>query len=242
MMDNVKQAKIKEFLENTALFYSIIKNKDDGEQSLDSIVKLLQVQHSMNKNALASLGVSFDDTARIREMNERIRQLELESAQSGDINFKKINQFIYYQQRILQDFLDEKGIFCSVDFTMTSNLKVSIDIYDRDVDYKPFYSENDDDAARQIDANNQKIERFKNNFELLTVKNKESQPINYYLLFSDNNIVKLEAIFNNYFNASISQIEYEVKVKNDGMVINNYTFCITNLDSSHLFNKVMSNY
>lgn len=241
-MDNVNQEKIKDFLDNTALFYSIIKNKDDGEQSLESIVKLLKLQHSMNKSVLTSLGVSFDDTTKIREMNQRIRQLELESAQNGDINFKKINQFIYYQQTILQEFLDAKGIFCSVDFIMTSNLKVSIDIYDRDVDYKPFYPENDDDAAHQIDANNQKIESFKNNFDLLTVRNKELQPINYYLLFSDENIEKLETLFNNYFNTSISQIEYEVKIKNDGMVINNYKFCITNLDSSHLFNKAMSNY
>jgi DNA transposition AAA+ family ATPase len=239
-MDNVNKQKIKDFLDNTALFYSLVKNKDENQQSLESIIELLKIQHSMNKHALMSLGVSFDDTNKIREMNQRIRQLESELAQNGDVNFKKANQFIYFEQTKLQDYLDEKGIFCSVEFIMTSNLKVSIHIYDRDVNYKPSYAENDDEAAQLIEDNNKKNEAFKNNFDLLTVNNKNDEPINYYLLFSNKNIEKLETMFNDYFNSRISQIEYEVKIKNDGMTIHDYNFSITNLDSSQLFSQAIT--
>ena len=229
-MDNVKKTSIENFLKNTSLFYSILKDKINNCESVDELVKLLEIQHSMNKHALMDLGVSFDDTTRIRTLNERIRNLETECAQQSDINFKKINQYINYTQNNLRTHLESYGLNAAVDIEATFNVKFKISIYNNNLKFSAFT------LQRVL------LESLRSNFDTFTSGKYSSNSGEEVINLTEKNLSKLQIIIEKLLGCDIESIKYELKGDKENFYIDTYSFTINTLDTSRCLADAMSSY
>jgi len=241
-MDNVKKTSIENFLKNTSLFYSILKDKINNCESVDELVKLLEIQHSMNKHALMDLGVSFDDTTRIRTLNQRIRNLETECAQQSDINFKKINQYINYTQNNLRTHLESYGLNAAVDIEATFNVKFKISIYNNNLKFSAFYPRDEEDEKQQIQKQRILLESLRSNFDTFTSGKYSSNSGEEVINLTEKNLSKLQIIIEKLLGCDIESIKYELKGDKENFYIDTYSFTINTLDTSRCLADAMSSY
>lgn len=236
-MDKVVKENIEKFLSNTSLFYSILSDHIKNGKDENEIIQLLKMQHGMNKSAMMDLGVKFDDTITIRSLNERVRELESQLGADSDISIEKVNLFINELNNQFNHHMKENGIYASIDISSSSQIKVHMNIFSQDINYKPSYCNDEEDKQRQIDNHNVLLEKFMTNFETISAKQHGSRQC---LKFSERNIEKLNEVIYDFFKLYPDHFEYEIRPEETDMTISHYTFTLTTLDSHKNFARAMA--
>src|ERR1044071_93331 len=104
-MDLMVKKNIEKFLSNVSLFYSLLKDKIEKKEEVNEIVNLLEMQHSLNKGLLIDIGVQFDEQNKIRQLNEKVRNLEFKLGEQSNIDFSSISQYINTHNEKLSNIL-----------------------------------------------------------------------------------------------------------------------------------------
>jgi hypothetical protein len=215
-MDNTEKKNIEKFLSNTELFYSLVKNyaKDGGDSQ--QLLKLLRTQHTLNQSSLEDLGFVFDDTLKIRHLNQRVHQLEREQGQHSLLNFKEINKYIQYKSNSLREGLEALGIYSGVEMTVSSFFNIKIKLYT--VNRKRFglsvFDKNDKDVEEKNKKHELFLENRQKNFDTTWLIPKFSGHEENILLYTTKNIKTLENFFNDFLSAE------NEKVPNLGLELN----------------------
>lgn len=101
-MDNIKLSKMNKAISMFSIFFSIFKssaekyNKNGSEEELQKTVDLLVTQYRSLRYTLEDLGCNFDETGKIRGLNNEILSLEkkLNDKNKDIINSEAISIFI----------------------------------------------------------------------------------------------------------------------------------------------------
>lgn len=133
-MDNIKKSNLKESIEHTSMFFSIIQdyyNKMDAgtltDHEMKTMIKFMKDNHNSNKRNLELIGISFDDTGKIRSLNEQIRILESKLGNNEQLNPENISSYISNLESSLKNDMSTKyGLDVSFSVSMGSCLSIKI--------------------------------------------------------------------------------------------------------------------
>lgn len=238
-MDTVVKENIKKFLSNVGLFYSIIKDKLEKEpDDMEDIIPFLKMQHSSNKSLLIDLGVTFDDTTKIRALNEQVRSLEKQIGKESTIDFESISKMIDFKTKDLERQLQDIGIYASCSISVSSYLNISISIYSQDHQYSDSYSRNEDEKNEREKSHNDRLNKLMSNFETYT---STAYAKSEYILHSENNIEKIKQLVLHYFgHSTFATSEYESKIEDDRVYISKCVYSLPLIDSYKNFIATMN--
>lgn len=159
-LDEFQQKSINDYLSLTKMFIDIFSTKDFNEES----VSLMKQNHELMRIALQDLGVKFESHEKIKELKEKIRNMESNQNMEG-MSFNKISSYIDNLKKRVDNTLDAIGLSCSTSVSFTPNIKVLIDVFsseDREPN-KTFYRDKKD-FEKDIIKYKEKHKRFKENF------------------------------------------------------------------------------
>lgn len=240
-MDLMVKKNIEKFLSNVSLFYSLLKDKIDKKEEVDEIVNLLEMQHSLNKGLLIDIGVQFDEQNKIRQLNEKVRNLEFKLGEQSDIDFSSISQYINTHNEKLSNILKAQGLNCSVDLNVSSHIDIKINFYNIDHGYRDIcgFDKNEQERSKSELKHAQNLTNFKNNFETFeSDKFGRSESLRY----SISNTRKIAKIIQEYFGES-DYFKEEIKVHTlyGKPSISECLYSITLLDSDKTFADSLKN-
>lgn len=204
-LNKLQMERVKSYLQNSSLFQEIIMRYVEN-QDLNSLVKLLETNHSANKSILADLGVEFKDTDTIRRLNQEIRSLEKEKG-STELDFSAIASYLKVKKDNLRNHLEEHGISGSLEFNMSSCLDIKLKLYSQHKTpmskLKDFRSEEDFDSY--MEKEKKELDYFLTNYSTL-----ECDHGSYYLDNSKENIDKIKSLLEAFFNSSLNNFKYTI--------------------------------
>ena len=131
-MDSIQKKNLRESIDHTSLFFSIIKdyyNKlEEGaldESETDKMIDFMKNNHNSNKRILEMLGHSFDDTGKIRRLNERIHSLEKELGTNDKLTPQNISSYIDNLKRLKSEEMKTLyGIDTSMEVSISSYISI----------------------------------------------------------------------------------------------------------------------
>jgi hypothetical protein len=245
-MDNIQKKNLKESIEHTSLFFSIIQdyyNKMEAnelsENELDKMVEFMKNNHLSNKRSLENIGLSFDDTGKIRKLNEKIRSLEKKLGQNDLLTPENVSSYISniednYNKRIRNEY----GINVSFSISISSCISVNIKYIKACL---PLKDRKLNCYKNEEEYNKEKIKHdFCNNVASNSILEFSNEGDIY---FTENNISYFENAINSLFselgrvndiNHNVSFFKSKLKKGDKEMyIVRNSEFTVTTL-SSHL--------
>jgi len=194
-MSNFKLELLQKSIAHSNLFNEIVKDtflkfkKNPSSKEEGELLNLLSNQHNSNLMLLESLGLKFDNTGIIRELNNTIRELEDKLSEDPSTDIATISSYVAKLKKDIQQKINEDyGLDCSVNITISESVLLKIS-YLKSYSNKKLQA---DDYPNEF-AYNLACKRQ----ELLSEKSHDSD-----LIFTDSN----ELIFNEHNEAIIKDI------------------------------------
>lgn len=207
-LDNFKEEKVKEYLNHAALFFSLTKSMiTQATYSEEEILKLLRTNYESSRIFLSEMGVEFDDKATIRMLNQQIREMEEREGANSSISFESICSLVSHKTKALRDYLEEQGLYGSVDLKLSSCLDIEIKFYSQNTRLPSKSSYRTEESYLEaIKEDSERLVRFKENFDVYDAKEDDC----YYLTACESNIFKIKNLVEEFFKDTIIQFQYEV--------------------------------
>lgn len=226
-MDNVVAGKIKKFLENVNLMYSLVKSYYAGDHTAEEIISVLKMQHSANQALLSDLGYTPDHTVRIRELNEHVRTLEDRLGRQDDIGLEAIGRYMSVKTQDFREMLEKEGISANVCLEVSDYLDVKISIYSQQKLVSAsdhLYCNNEEELAELQRKRTEKFEAFTSGFDTQFTDKWGGE--RHYLLYTDKNVARITDLCNTFFDTQIMNPEFELMTLNSALHIREFKFVI----------------
>lgn len=245
-LSTIKLEKIKEYLQHSQLFHSLVVNYLENPDD-ENLIHLLKTNYRSNQSLLGELGVEFKEKDTIRELNTHIRELEAKVGQT-ELDFDLVCNFLQSKRKGLESHIRKYGLHGRIYMSIQHNLEVSFNLYTNSkkgfsklTDFKT--QEAYDNYVKELD---ERHNNFLNNFE--TCQRDEGE---YCLSNTDSNIKQLQSIFKEYFNEDLTNFKYNVAYhfekdnKNEKEMkfnISEISFSVLYLASSKSLHRAFSEY
>lgn len=241
-MNDFQEESIKRYIQNYNTFLYLLQSK--GNKSDEEVIRLLQDNHSMSRSLLIDLGVTFNEVDTIRNLNNRVR--ELESGQdSADMSYDKVSIYIKQISEKLKKDLSGLGLYALLSVNMTPNLEINIRIMSstpREGSRSNFRSEEEFEAYAQKKL--EEHQRFMTNFEVL---NRSSD--GFVVAYTNSNLAIIQDCVEKSIGCEVGSLEFVLDNVYDGEKPNHrivpylseLTMRFLTLPSSRSFNEAMKN-
>jgi hypothetical protein len=132
-MDQIKFNNFVKQKENFKLFLSLMNHYEEAiltnnEEKIEHLKEMLKSQHNANKYNLENLDITFDDTGKIRSLNDKIRELEKKSAENSTMDSTEIASFINLVSDNISKILKNKyglNLHLNISIGTSMNVKIS---------------------------------------------------------------------------------------------------------------------
>jgi hypothetical protein len=128
--------KVKEAYRNMKMFIDILKIKGDkylktgDDDDLEEMREILKMQHQSNRYFLEDLGIKFDETGVIKNLNKKIEDLESRLESKVENSPSIISQYITNISDGLSDkILEEFGVRVAVDIKVSNSMSVVLSLF-----------------------------------------------------------------------------------------------------------------
>lgn len=204
-----KENAIKKYIEMNSLFLSLLQGRNFDEETLG----MMKMNHSSMKSALIDLGVKFNEVEKIRNLNARIRELEVVQ-ESADLNITTVSGYIQGIYNKLDKVFDDNGIYCTHNVSFTPNLEITMNILPcsnskpKSTDWRDL-----DEYTKYCELIENRHLKFVENFKTL------DEDDDRYMAFDQDNISFIIQLMENTLNCGVSSYSYELSpryVEKDG--------------------------
>lgn len=185
-MNDFTKAAIQRYIDMNHLFLSLLQGKQFNEDTL----KLMKGNHDMMKSALIDLGVVFDETDRIRTLNNRIHEME-ETFSAEGLNSEKISSYVNNLSQQIRSALEEQGLHCSVSVSFSPNMVAELSFYSsQEKEGMTGYYRTEEEQQESIRKNSERHAKLIHNFKCFEGSHGDEK----YLAYSSANILKILGI------------------------------------------------
>jgi hypothetical protein len=241
-MNDFQDDAVKRYIHNYNTFLYLLQNR--GNKSDEEIVHLLQDNHNMSRSLLIDLGVTFKEVDTIRNLNNRVRELE-SSQSSSEISYDKVSIYIKQISDKVKSDLSGIGIYALLDVGMTPNLEIKIRIMSsmpRDGSRSSFRTEEEFVAYGQKKL--EEHQRFMTNFEVLNRSND-----GFVVAYTNSNLALIQDCVEKSIGSEVGNLEFVLDNVYDGEkpnhrivpYISELTLRFWTLPSSRSFSDAMNN-
>lgn len=207
-LNEFEKKSINDYISLTRMFLEIISDKNFGDEA----ISLMKQNHTLMRIALQDLGVKFEEVNEIKELRNRIRDMELQQSMS-DMSYNKISAYIENLKNKVKNDLEAIGLHSSVQLSFCPNLNVKIDIFnseEREPD-KMFYRDQQDFERDKIKYQ-ERHRNFKENFVYEVYDDNEKELV---AIYDQSNIDKIvekisDSVSHNHDNINV-QIQNRFK-------------------------------
>lgn len=207
-LNEFEKKSINDYISLTKMFLEIISDKNFGDEA----ISLMKQNHTLMRIALQDLGVKFEEVNEIKELRDKIRDMELQQSMS-DMSYNKISAYIENLKNKVKNDLEAIGLHSSVQLSFCPNLNVKIDIFnseEREPD-KMFYRDQQDFEKDKIKYQ-ERHRNFRENFVYEIYDDNEKELV---AIYDQSNIDKIvekisDSVCHNHDNINV-QIQNRFK-------------------------------
>lgn len=207
-LNEFEKKSINDYISLTKMFLEIISDKNFGDEA----ISLMKQNHTLMRIALQDLGVKFEEVNEIKELRDKIRDMELQQSMS-DMSYNKISAYIENLKNKVKNDLEAIGLHSSVQLSFCPNLNVKIDIFnseEREPD-KMFYRDQQDFERDKIKYQ-ERHRNFRKNFVYEVYDDNEKELV---AIYDQSNIDKIvekisDSVCHNHDNINV-QIQNRFK-------------------------------
>jgi hypothetical protein len=241
-MDEVFRKHVIKFMDNTSLWFSLVKGYLEGDKDKDQVLRMLKSQHASNQYLLQDMGMDMDErTQQVRSLNQQVRELERKLGSAQGLSFESLCQFVNTMEDKVDAQLKAVGLSGNFRLRVGTALEGVLTVYGHRASAFEFGIKSEAEAAQAASEHEQQIERFKGHFDTEWIV-EEHISNSTSMIYTQRNTEALIKLMEETLGVEISSPKYELKLIGGQTVIQDFSFSSIQLQQHRNLQATFSRY
>ena len=153
------------------------------------------------ENTLSLLGKPSQHIEEVKQLKKQIS--DLENNNNVDISPFNISLYINSISNKIRESLEDAGISLSLNLSISTNMRLFIDIFSLSENPITMFCDNDDEIKKVKEENENSLIKFNQNFDTVKLRN------DFFMLCSEKNISKIIEIAEKTLNMKVSSFNFK---------------------------------